>query len=86
MYKIVIKSSALKELNNIQKNFRIKIIDKIEELSIDPRPSGVRKLENLTNSYRVRVGDFRIIYHIEDSLLLVDIVKIANRKEAYRNK
>ncbi|WP_149241326.1 type II toxin-antitoxin system RelE family toxin [Dyadobacter sp. 32] len=86
MYKIRIKKSALKELNNIQKVFRIKIIGKIEELSIDPRPAGVRKLENVENSYRIRVGDFRVIYHIEDSVLLVDIVKVAHRKEVYRNK
>ena len=86
MYKVQIKKSALKELNNIQKVFRLKIIDKIDELSIDPRPSGVRKLENAVNSYRIRVGDFRIIYHIEDSVLLVDIVKIADRKDAYRSK
>jgi mRNA interferase RelE/StbE len=86
MYRIVIKKSALKELEEIQKKFRLKIIQKIDELALDPRPAGVRKLESTENNYRVRVGDYRIIYQIVDAILVIDVIKIANRKEAYRNK
>jgi mRNA interferase RelE/StbE len=86
MYRVVIGKSALKELGQIQKPFRLKIIEKIDELSINPRPSGVRKLENANNSYRIRIGKYRVVYHIYDTQLLIDIVKIADRKEAYRNK
>lgn len=86
MYRIVIKKSALEELKAVQKKFRLKIIQKIDELALDPRPSGVRKLESTENNYRVRVGDYRIIYQIVDAILVIDVIKIANRKEAYRNK
>ena len=66
MYKILITKSAFKELENLPKAFRIKIIAKIDELAIEPRPSGVRKLESFTNYYRIRVGSYRVIYKIED--------------------
>ena len=86
MYKILIKKSALKELENVPKIFRVKIISKIDELAIDPRPSGVRKLENALDTYRVRAGNYRIIYKIEDDQLLIEVIKVADRKDAYRNK
>jgi len=86
MYKILIKKSALKELENVPKIFRVKIISKIDELANDPRPSGVRKLENALDTYRVRAGNYRIIYKIEDDQLLIEVIKVANRKDAYRNK
>jgi len=86
MYKVLIKNSALKEIQQIPKTFRIKIIETIDSLANSPRPSGVKKLENFNNSYRVRVGQYRIIYKIEDRQLIVEIVKVGNRKEVYRNK
>ena len=64
MYKILITKSAFKELENLPKAFRSKIIAKIDELAVEPRPSGVRKLESFTNSYRIRVGSYRVIYKI----------------------
>ncbi|MET7255481.1 type II toxin-antitoxin system RelE family toxin [Dyadobacter fermentans] len=58
----------------------------IDSLTANPRPSGVKKLENYKNSYRVRVGQYRIIYEIEDHQLIVEVIKVGNRKEVYRNK
>jgi len=86
MYKVIIKKSAIKELENISKTFRLKIIEKIDDLASDPRPQGVRKLENSLNSYRIRVGNYRVIYTIQDQNLLVEVIKVADRKEAYRSK
>lgn len=86
MYKVSIKNSALKEIQQIPKDFRIKIIETIDSLANDPRPSGVKKLENFKNSYRVRVGQYRIVYEIEDRQLIVEVIKVGNRKEVYRNK
>jgi mRNA interferase RelE/StbE len=86
MYKIIIKKSALKEIGSIPKIFRIKIIEAIDELARNPRPSGVRKLESSHNSYRVRIGNYRIVYDIGDKELIIEVIKVANRKEAYRNK
>ncbi|PSL19866.1 type II toxin-antitoxin system RelE family toxin [Dyadobacter jiangsuensis] len=86
MYKVSIKNSALKEIQQIPKDFRIKIIETIDSLANNPRPGGVKKLENFRNSYRVRVGQYRIVYEIEDRQLVVEVIKVGNRKEVYRNK
>lgn len=60
--------------------------DEAYALAVNPRPGGVKKLENFANSYRVRVGQYRIFYEIADRALLVEVVKVGNRKEVYRNK
>ncbi|WP_291036112.1 type II toxin-antitoxin system RelE/ParE family toxin [Dyadobacter sp. 50-39] len=60
--------------------------DEASALAVNPRPGGVKKLENFANSYRVRVGQYRIVYEIADRALLVEVVKVGNRKEVYRNK
>jgi mRNA interferase RelE/StbE len=86
MYKVSIKNSALKEIQQIPKAFRVKIIEAIDSLAVNPRPNGVKKLESFRNSYRVRVGQYRIVYEIEDDKLIVEVVKVGNRKEVYRNK
>ena len=83
-YKITIKASAQKELEKIQKPFHIKIISAISELAENPRPSGCKKLVNFDNHYRIRVGEYRCIYKIIDNELIVDVIKVAHRKDVYR--
>ncbi len=56
---------------------------KIEALANDPRPNRVKKLQGSENSYRVRVGDYRILYEVEDAAVLVLIVRVAHRREVY---
>ncbi|WP_419183621.1 type II toxin-antitoxin system RelE family toxin [Scytonema hofmannii] len=51
---------------------------------MEPRPNGVKKLEN--DLYRIRVGDYRVIYQIQDNILLVNIVKVSHRSKAYRDE
>jgi mRNA interferase RelE/StbE len=83
-YKIVIKRSAAKELETIGgKKDRQRIVDRIRALADDPRPPGVEKLSG-KDKYRIRQGDYRILYEIEDDVLLVVVVKIGDRKEVYR--
>ena len=83
-YKITIKKSAAKELEDIpQKDLR-KIIKCIRSLARDPRPYGSQKLSG-QERYRVRQGDYRIVYSIEDKDSLIDIVKIGHRREIYRS-
>jgi mRNA interferase RelE/StbE len=86
MYNIIIKKSALKELRDIPKVFRLDIINKIDELALNPRPAGVKKLENERDNYRIRIGDFRVVYQIQDKKLIVEVVKVAHRREVYKNK
>lgn len=84
-YRILIKASAAKEIENIRtQKDRRRVVRRIQGLADDPRPSGSQKLSG-QNRYRVRQGNFRIIYSIEDDKLIVHIVKVGDRKNVYRN-
>jgi mRNA interferase RelE/StbE len=82
-YKILIKPSAVKELNKIPKKEFSKITDKINSLSHDPRPSGCEKLA-AQSAYRIRQGSYRIIYTIEDDKLTILVIKVGHRRDVYR--
>ena len=82
-YEISVKKSAVKELEDIPKKELQKIIKKIKTLSSDLRPQGSQKLSH-REQYRIRQGDYRIIYSIQDDDLTVHIIKIGHRKEIYR--
>ena len=82
-YKIQVKKSAEKELAKIPKKELIKILDKITGLSGNPHPVGSIKLTN-EEKYRVRVGNYRVLYKVEDKILTVFVVKVGHRKEIYR--
>lgn len=85
MYKIIIGKSALKQLQNVPQKERLKISAEVDSLASDPKPSGVKKLKGMTEDlYRIRVGNYRIVYAIEDKIRLVDIRQIGNRKDIYR--
>jgi mRNA interferase RelE/StbE len=84
-YKIFIKLSAKKELESLPQNDLIKIVEKIKNLSIDPRPPGAEKLSG-DDKYRVRQGNYRIMYTIEDEKFIIIIVKIGHRREVYRKR
>jgi mRNA interferase RelE/StbE len=83
-YRITIKKSAAKELEDIPQKDLQKLIKRIRSLAKDPRPHGSRKLSG-QEQYRIRQGDYRIVYSIEDKDSLVDIVKIGHRREIYRS-
>lgn len=81
-YKIVIKKSAVKEIKTLPDIYLKKVLNKISLLAKEPRPAGCKKLSQ-QNRYRIRVSVYRILYLIEDDKLIVTIVKIAHRKNAY---
>ena len=81
-YKIEFKKSAYKELKLIPKKELKRILSKIESLSENPRPEGCKKLSALER-YRIRQGDYRILYSIEDNVLIIYIVKISHRKNVH---
>lgn len=82
-YNLTIKKSAAKELENIPKKNLLKIIKRIQSLGENPRPAGSQKLSS-REQYRVRQGDYRIIYSIDDKDFVVDVVKIGHWREIYR--
>ncbi len=83
-YNIYWKKSALKELTAIDKKFISLIITAIEELANNPFPKGVRKLFAAEKSFRIRIGDYRIIYSIDSNILVIEIIRIGHRKNIYK--
>ena len=82
-YRITIKNSAAKELEAIPKKDLQRIIKRIQSLTENPRPKGSKKFSG-QEQYRIRQGDYRIVYSIEDKNSLIDIFKIGHRREIYR--
>ena len=83
-YRITIKKSAVKELEDIPRKDLRKVINRIRSLAKDPRPKGSQKLSG-QERYRIRQGNYRIVYSIEDKDPLIVIVKIGHRREIYRS-
>ena len=83
-YKIVIKQSVAKDLRPIPNKDVKHILQRIEQLAQDPRPPGSEKLSG-EEKYRVRQGNYRILYRIEDEILTVFIVKIGHRRDVYQS-
>jgi mRNA interferase RelE/StbE len=84
-YSLLIKPSAGKELEAVgSKADRLRIIGKVRSLSGDPRPHGSEKLAGYEDRYRVRQGNYRIVYAIDDKAGQVIVYKIGHRKDIYR--
>jgi mRNA interferase RelE/StbE len=87
MFNIIFDRSAEKDLEALPNNIVRKVLIVIEKLADDPRPSGVKKLkETEEDLYRIRSGDYRIVYAINDSIKIVNIRRIRHRKEVYRKE
>jgi mRNA interferase RelE/StbE len=82
-YRIEWKHSALKELKHLPKDVVARIMRAVGRLPENPYPSGIRKLVGSENSYRIREGDYRILYSIVSSTLIIEIIRIGHRKDVY---
>ena len=82
-YSLEIKSSAKKELDALDNVLFARIDRKILTLAENPRPAGCKKLKGHRDLWRVRVGDWRVIYIIDDSTTRVSITRVAHRREVY---
>ena len=83
-YRIEWKPSALKELRKLPNDAIVRIVLAVERLKENPLPHGSQKLSGGHSSYRIRTGDYRVIYTVSDALLVVEIVKIGHRKDVYK--
>lgn len=82
-YSLLIKPSAAKELEGLPLRDRRRAVSRIRALGVEPRPVGVEKLSG-QEKYRIRQGDYRILYLIDDTEASVTVVRIAHRSQAYR--
>jgi mRNA interferase RelE/StbE len=83
-YKIEFTAAAKRQFDKLPDTARRRLAETVDRLSENPRPAGIKKLSGEEGLYRVRAGDYRIVYRIEDSRLLVLVVKIGHRREVYR--
>lgn len=83
-YRIEWRPSALRELKRLDRQAVPRIVSSIEGLSLIPTPHGCRKLAGSEHTYRIRVGDYRVIYDIFANHLVIEIVRVRHRKDAYR--
>ncbi len=82
-YKLYIEKSAQKELSKIPHPDQTRIINAIQNLAEDPRPSGVKKLSG-RDAWRIRVGKYRVIYEVHDDKLIILVISIGQRKDIYQ--
>jgi mRNA interferase RelE/StbE len=82
-YRLEFSPDSLRHLRKLDRAAQIRIKHTTDRLCVDPRPNGVVKLGGLDNVWRVRTGDFRIIYSIFDEQLLVSVIWVGNRRDAY---
>jgi mRNA interferase RelE/StbE len=82
-YSVVIKRSAANELEDVPRKDRVRIIERIQALASEPRPAGAEKLAG-NDKYRIRQGTYRVVYEIDDKIVVVTVVKVAHRRDVYR--
>ena len=85
-YRIEVAPSAARQLRKLDPVARRRVQAALELLAQDPRPSGAKKLAGGDGEWRVRTGDYRIIYEIRDDVLLVLVLAFGHRREVYRNR
>jgi mRNA interferase RelE/StbE len=83
-YAVTFARSARKELESLPTGVIERVLPRIERLADAPRPSGCRKLSGEQNLWRLRIGDYRVIYSVDDHRRTVEVNAVRNRRDAYR--
>ena len=83
-YQVEITPAAKRQIKKLIAPIQLAIVERLEQLAGDPRPPGVLKMQGEESLYRIRVGDYRIIYEIQDRTLLVVVAKVGHRGDVYR--
>ena len=83
-YEIIITKTIQKQLDNLPNNIQERVYEKIAQLAEEPRPDGAVKLKGYDNEYRIRIGDYRLVYEIRDDQLIVLLVQCKHRRDVYK--
>ena len=84
MYAVYLERAAQKDLNNLPRDRFDQITSEIKSLADNPRPVGCRKLTGSKSDWRIRIGDYRVIYEIDDKAKAVRVMRVRHRREVYR--
>jgi len=83
-YVVSFRRSADKELQKLDVTTQRRVLRAVEPLAKNPRPDGCRKLQGSDDAYRIRVGDYRVIYTVDDKVLIVAVERVRHRRDVYR--
>jgi mRNA interferase RelE/StbE len=83
-YRVQHTTGARRDLHNLAREILPRIVARIQSLADNPRPLGVERIQGMQGGHRVRVGDYRILYHIDDAQRVVTIARIRHRRDVYR--
>ncbi len=83
-YSVELTPQAARDLKRLNARNRVRVAARIDRLSADPRPQGATKLKGAEDLFRIRIGEYRLIYRIQKEILVVLVVRIGDRKEIYR--
>ncbi|MCA1659084.1 MAG: type II toxin-antitoxin system RelE/ParE family toxin [Verrucomicrobiaceae bacterium] len=83
-YTVEFRRSAEKDLRRLEPAVQRRVLRAADALADNPRPNGCRKLQGSENAFRIRVGDYRVIYTVDDAVLIVAIERVRHRREVYR--
>jgi len=83
-YTIQVRRSATKELRRLPKKEVDKIAQLITKLAVNPRPAGCKKLQGEDNMWRLRSGNYRVLYTVDDGKVMIEVVSVRHRKDVYR--
>jgi mRNA interferase RelE/StbE len=86
IYRIEWKSSAVREIKRLDRKVVARIVAAVDGLSSEPFPVGAKKLRGGNITYRIRVGDYRVVYDVFAGQLIIEIIRVRHRKDAYRKK
>lgn len=84
MYRVAVERRGERDLRRLPLDIRLRVARAMRSLANDPRPAGCRKLAGTKNDWRIRVGDYRVVYEIGDAERLVRVYRIRHRREVYR--
>ena len=85
MYRVLLERGAERDLARLSSEIHDRVIAAIQALTNNPRPPGCRKLVGSKNDWRIRVGDYRVLYNIADTVRIVRVFRVRHRREVYRN-
>lgn len=84
MYQVLLERAAERDLRRLSADMHERVIGAIKDLAANPRPPGCRKLVGNQNDWRIRVGDYRVLYEIADTIRIVRVNRVRHRREVYR--
>ena len=82
-YQVILEAAAKRQLKKLPQSVQETLLTQITQLGTTPRPAGCKKLKGRKNEYRIRSGNYRVIYSIEDKALIIRVIRAGHRRDAY---